>query len=745
MLGKNGPALEQYTLRADDTNPPEIFRRFLKALQEHFPQRAILLLIDEYEILEAKISEGCLSRNVLTFFAGLLETEQVSFVFTGSKKLELRDQMLWGGDLLQKAVSRKISFLTKDDTARLITQPLAGKITFAPEVIAQIYALTAGQPFYTQLICQNLVYHLNEVKQYGVGSADLHAVVENIIENPPPQMIFNWGELSAERKLVLSLLAELSDAPGVFLSSGDISRGIKRNKLELIVSPAQLNSVLAELFQDEYVLQKDHKYGFRLDLFRRWIRHDHNIWQVKKEIGAEELARITKPAEQKATKRKRAVIILERVLLFVAIIAVGFLLQLLWNEWQKRDVTVQANGGPFKVVVVDAVDHRMIKTDVSRKGPNNKHIFKTKLVKGEGYIFKATLPADDETQSKTVTFASDTTINFNFKVYPVTVIADAASMMATLGDTTGRTDNQNAPPGVRFFVTAGEYMLSARDLSTDEEIPPRKIVVPDRLGAENIHIDFERVVVVTLRANFPFYYNWRHRKEFNKNKPTASRSVDSTSVVLRGCLKGIYQFTFENPRTGEKITLNKDVATDTTIRVEFNRNFRKPDGVTGGGGEPPVTTITKFRLEIYSKPPEAQVFLNDSLWGLTTFDKEVDSGRYEIELKKEGYEPARRQIQLTGALKIDINLEPQFGFLKIMVKDAQGKIPTDVTVYGKKDDWNNEENWGKARALARNPKSLMVGRYKIRVVSDEYPEEQRDIYISKNVATESEITLKEKK
>ena len=37
------------------------------------------MLLDEYEILDAKIFEGSLSRHILTFFAGLLETDLVSF------------------------------------------------------------------------------------------------------------------------------------------------------------------------------------------------------------------------------------------------------------------------------------------------------------------------------------------------------------------------------------------------------------------------------------------------------------------------------------------------------------------------------------------------------------------------------------------------------------------------------------------------------------------------------------------
>ena len=55
--------------------------------------RRLLVLMDEYELLENKVEEGKLSKDLFTFMASLIDNhDKLSFVFTGSRKLEERDR-----------------------------------------------------------------------------------------------------------------------------------------------------------------------------------------------------------------------------------------------------------------------------------------------------------------------------------------------------------------------------------------------------------------------------------------------------------------------------------------------------------------------------------------------------------------------------------------------------------------------------------------------------------------------------
>ena len=92
--------------------------------------------------------------------------------------------------LIGKSLYRRISFLSEKDALRLITQPVADRVTYPSGIPERIIRLTAGQPFYTQVVCQNMMDRLNEVERDRVRQEDVDAVAQELADNPLPQMIF---------------------------------------------------------------------------------------------------------------------------------------------------------------------------------------------------------------------------------------------------------------------------------------------------------------------------------------------------------------------------------------------------------------------------------------------------------------------------------------------------------------------------------------------------------------------------
>ena len=58
-------------------NPTRTFERFIAHTMETLAGRGLLLLFDEYELMESKIDDGVLRREIITFFAGLLEAPRL--------------------------------------------------------------------------------------------------------------------------------------------------------------------------------------------------------------------------------------------------------------------------------------------------------------------------------------------------------------------------------------------------------------------------------------------------------------------------------------------------------------------------------------------------------------------------------------------------------------------------------------------------------------------------------------------
>lgn len=269
----------------DRGNPYPVFLDFLDAALLALGDKTLLILIDEYELMEGKVDDGRLSPELFTFLAGLMDNkERLALIFTGSRRLEERDKKYWR-ELLRRSLFRKVGFLSENDTVRLITEPVAGRLVFGRGVVAEICRLTAGQAFYTQVMCQNLVDYVNEHRQNWLTLACLKVVIDEIIDNPLPQMIYAWDGLSDDEKISLSLLTESLNGAGAYATAAELRASVRENDYPVNLSENTIRVTLEELFRRE-MLDKDPLGGFRfkIDLLRQWIHRAHSIWQVVNEV-----------------------------------------------------------------------------------------------------------------------------------------------------------------------------------------------------------------------------------------------------------------------------------------------------------------------------------------------------------------------------------------------------------------------------------------------------------------------------
>jgi hypothetical protein len=266
-------------------NPYPVFLDFLDEAIQALGDRTLLILMDEYELMEGKVDEGKLSPDLFTFLAGLMDNkERLALIFTGSRRLEERDKKYWR-ELLRRSLFRKVGFLSDMDAVRLITEPVEGRVVYGRGVVDVICRLTAGQPFYAQMVCQNTVDYANQHEQNWVTLGDLTHVIADIIDNPLPQMIYTWDAFSDDEKIVLSLLAETLPDGIDYAAAKQLRIAVEAGDYPVNLSENTIRLTLEEMFRRE-LLDKDAGDGFRfkIDLFRLWIRRSHSIWQVVKEV-----------------------------------------------------------------------------------------------------------------------------------------------------------------------------------------------------------------------------------------------------------------------------------------------------------------------------------------------------------------------------------------------------------------------------------------------------------------------------
>jgi len=277
----------EYDFHAPGESPYKCFLALINKITSLYPDKHLVLMIDEYEMIEEKFDAGSMTPDIITFFAGLLEGEnRLSFIFTGSKHLEQRKKIEYWRVLFGKSLYRRIGFLSHNDTVRLVTEPVRAFVAFQEGVVEAIYRLTAGQPFYTQVVCQNLIDHLNERQKNQAALSDLETVTEGILQNPLPQMIYIWNSLSDMEKLALTVLAELQQETEAFLPVAKLQRFLRKKDAGFYPARKEFSTALESLYERELVVKRGETYRISIELLGRWVRLEYSFWKTIHEIMA---------------------------------------------------------------------------------------------------------------------------------------------------------------------------------------------------------------------------------------------------------------------------------------------------------------------------------------------------------------------------------------------------------------------------------------------------------------------------
>jgi hypothetical protein len=278
------------SLSADDSPVAAIdsypdFNRFMDRIAGRIGSRRMLILIDEYELIETKVKEKKLSPEIFNYFESLMiRYPWLSYVFTGSNTLERNEA--WSM-ILAKSVYRRISFLDRRDARALICRPLHPKILYPQGIVDRILRLTNGHPFFTQALCQTLVEVINETRTSIVHRQTVDEALRRVLENPPPQLFYQWKTFSDVEKAMLSALAALLKSPDRYLSPERVEK-LFRSLSERFSEKMDATAIqmLMENLREKLFLDRDQtRYRFVMDLMRIYIQSEHNIWKVMSEIS----------------------------------------------------------------------------------------------------------------------------------------------------------------------------------------------------------------------------------------------------------------------------------------------------------------------------------------------------------------------------------------------------------------------------------------------------------------------------
>jgi hypothetical protein len=256
--------------RSEFEEAPEFYfrSRFLRGLQPHLNGKNLLLLFDEFEELQRRVEDGRLSPDIFQFLRNLMQHEKyVDFVFSGTHKLEDLGAEYWSV-LFNIAAYKPITFLSYNEIRQLILEPIKeSNLEYDSLAIDRIMDVTAGHPYFSQLVLHEMIVYHNETERNYITVTDVNHALEQIVERGEAHFKYIWSESSAVERLVLQAMSELLvGKEGVSLN--DVCACLEQRGHQ---KAPILPQAFVTLTGRDILMRKGQLYSFKVDLIRLWI------------------------------------------------------------------------------------------------------------------------------------------------------------------------------------------------------------------------------------------------------------------------------------------------------------------------------------------------------------------------------------------------------------------------------------------------------------------------------------------
>lgn len=237
----------------------------------------IVLIIDEFSYIYSQIIKGKISEDFMKTWKAILQRNYFNVVLAGQ-------------DVMQKFKNRfanefgtsqdeRVTYLKKIDAKDLIDKPIRippfkndGKTRYREKAIDRIIYLTAGSPFYIQIICNRLVEYMNQKHINYITEATVDHVKNELIRGANAFRIdkfdnlINTGDISEDSlsdKDVLEVLKSISKRS----KTGPCTRTSITCETETPV-----DVILDDLVNRDIVERiSGNLYNIKVGLFKEWL------------------------------------------------------------------------------------------------------------------------------------------------------------------------------------------------------------------------------------------------------------------------------------------------------------------------------------------------------------------------------------------------------------------------------------------------------------------------------------------
>ena len=251
--------------------------------------RRPVFLLDEFDVLTQGIKHGlpetAAARALFPFLRRLMaEDPRPAFVFVVGRQTS--DLSLDFTATFKTALVQEVWVLDRDAACELVLQAeVNGTLRFTDQAVARILGLTNCHPYLTQLLCQRIwerAYQEDPPAPPLVDGPQVESVIPDALGTGDQAMAWIWNGLSPTEKIYVTALGEIAGEGQAVPESRVIAM--------LAAHAARLRTREVELAPRDLVKRRvlemtgERGHRFALELFRRWVRKNKPLREVKEEL-----------------------------------------------------------------------------------------------------------------------------------------------------------------------------------------------------------------------------------------------------------------------------------------------------------------------------------------------------------------------------------------------------------------------------------------------------------------------------
>ncbi|MGA1824707.1 MAG: PQQ-binding-like beta-propeller repeat protein [bacterium] len=282
---KNITVLPSYNAKAND-DFDRFFTVFLENTQRTIPEdQKVLLLLDDFHLLEAEIQNGVLDNEIFDYFNRISATNRFTFIIVvppeyleSSTKSESHEFLFLNSETID------VNFLPRDEAERGLAHRLSEYMGAYDELVEKIITVSGCHTFLMQVMLSEAIKYIQMHNVVSLTHKDMDIIIENVLPRAGSALESHWNSSDCYGKLVFAALAIASEgrAPCQEIRShlGAFGNLITDEKLSSILKHFTFKKILTPQFTEHEI-----EYSFSIPLFLLWIRHNHTLLDIINEYS----------------------------------------------------------------------------------------------------------------------------------------------------------------------------------------------------------------------------------------------------------------------------------------------------------------------------------------------------------------------------------------------------------------------------------------------------------------------------